>query len=159
MKKYREEHKDKAKVYAKYWYETNRESQAIKKKRYNQENKELVKIQQRTKYERGKEAYPERYILSAAKARAKKRGHEFNIELEDIIVPEFCPILGIKLQYNKGTQAGDSPALDRLDNNKGYIKGNVHIISVRANRLKGDCSLEEMVMLGEWARELLGDNP
>lgn len=81
---------------------------------------------------------PEKYLLSSAKARAKRQGLEFNITEEDIFIPEYCPILLIKLNqvhYSKYDKEA-SPCLDRINNEKGYVKGNVAVISFRANRLK-----------------------
>jgi hypothetical protein len=57
---------------------------------------------------------------------------------------EICPILGIDLVWdNSGPVAHGSPSLDRIDNKQGYIKGNVQIISHRANGLKRDYLLVE----------------
>lgn len=83
-------------------------------------------------------------ILRAAKSRAKKRGIEFNLLLEDIDIPEFCPVLGIKLEFNDDYQKDSSPSIDRINNQKGYIKNNIKIISYRANQLKSDLSIEEI---------------
>lgn len=59
-------------------------------------------------------------------------------------MPIYCPVLGIKLV--PGGQIKDhSPSLDRIDNTKGYVKGNVHVISDRANRLKSDGTPEELM--------------
>lgn len=85
---------------------------------------------------------PESFILQSAKSRAKARNLDFNLELSDIIIPEFCPILGIKLE--RGGQIFNSPSIDRIDPLKGYIKGNIRIISQRANTMKNDASIKEM---------------
>lgn len=78
-----------------------------------------------------------------AKLRAKKKGLEFNIEIIDINIPEICPILGIPLTKENNKQSDSSPSIDRIDNSKGYVKGNIQIISWRANNIKGDGSVEE----------------
>ena len=84
----------------------------------------------------------EQRIYSAAKARATRRGLPFNLELSDIKIPSHCPILGIPLVSVVGCGMGsikarnNSPSIDRIDNTKGYVKGNVIIISMRANNLK-----------------------
>jgi hypothetical protein len=84
------------------------------------------------------------YLLTLARRRAKVLGREFNLEPADIVIPSHCPILGIPLATapQKGYSA-DAPSLDRKDNTKGYIKGNVAIISMRANTLKGKFSKQE----------------
>ena len=85
-------------------------------------------------------------MFSAAKARAKKNNLAFNIEISDIVIPEYCPVLGIKLKRARGEKGPKafSPSLDRINNKLGYIKGNVRIISFRANSLKKDAEIEEL---------------
>ena len=86
-------------------------------------------------------------ILCNSKRRAKLKGFEFNLTLDDIPeIPKKCPVLGIEIKENKGkhSPSDNSPSLDRIDSNKGYIKGNVRIISNRANRIKADATIEEL---------------
>lgn len=84
-----------------------------------------------------------RRMLTVAKARAKRNNIEFDITLEDVLVPTHCPITGIKLEAGHVGGKMKSYSLDRIDNAKGYIKGNVALISHRANSCKSDLSLEE----------------
>lgn len=97
----------------------------------------------------------EKKMLYRAKKRAKLKNLEFNIDESDII-PKFCPILGIELKVaNKGEGKGGrhySPSLDRIDSSKGYIKGNVWVISNRANTIKSDASKEELIKFAEWVK-------
>ncbi|MHB8563307.1 MAG: hypothetical protein ACYDDA_05035 [Acidiferrobacteraceae bacterium] len=65
----------------------------------------------------------------------------------DIIIPKTCPLLGIALERKPGVQAGSTPSLDRIDSSLGYVKGNVWVISWRANHIKTDASLEELKQL------------
>ena len=97
-------------------------------------------------------AHPEKYLLHSAKARAKKKGWEFNLGESDITIPEFCPVLGIKLTRRMDGDKNSSPSLDRIDSNLGYVKGNVQVISWRANNLKSDGTLEEFIKLVEFMR-------
>jgi hypothetical protein len=78
--------------------------------------------------------------------RAKKFGHEFSITTSDIRVTEYCPVLGVRMEMgnNGGKWRVNSPSLDRVDNTKGYVPGNVRVISYRANMLKRDASLAEI---------------
>lgn len=92
-------------------------------------------------------------LYSIAKSRAKKRGIEFNITKEDIFIPTHCPILGIELQMNQGSGAGgkkNSYSLDRIDPTKGYIKGNIQVISNLANTMKSYANPEELIAFAEW---------
>lgn len=86
-------------------------------------------------------------LLRAAGQRAKKHGYLFDIEESDVVIPEFCPVLGIRLVKHTGGRPGhfpDSPSLDRVVPEKGYTKGNVRVISARANFIKHNASLQEL---------------
>lgn len=86
-------------------------------------------------------------MYSRVKSRAKQKGISFNIDKTDIIIPEFCPVLGIKLVPKLGGKKGyypDSPSLDRIKPSLGYIKDNIRVISARANLLKNDASIDEL---------------
>lgn len=91
-------------------------------------------------------------MLNRAKERSKKSGLECKISKEDIVIPEFCPILGIKLEFKKGSPGGhkNSPSLDRIDNSKGYIKGNIRVISHLANQMKSYANNEELLIFAKW---------
>lgn len=93
----------------------------------------------------------EKQILIRVKKRAKTLGLPFNLTEEDIIIPKYCPILGLKLEM-AGSNRNCSPSLDRLIPEKGYVKGNVSVISNRANSLKSNMTLQEIIKLAEWAK-------
>lgn len=100
--------------------------------------------------------YPETYILKRARKHAKDIGVEYNISKEDIIIPTVCPILDIPL-YICDKVSDNSPSLDRIDNTKGYVKGNVVVVSNRVNRIKGDSSLEKFILMTEQYRKILNE--
>lgn len=62
--------------------------------------------------------------------KAWSNGIEFNLKLKDIIIPEFCPVLGIPLIFKFHEH---SPTFYRIDKSKGYVRGNFVIISRRAS--------------------------
>lgn len=97
--------------------------------------------------------YPIRYLFNQAKYRAKIKGIEFSIELEDLIIPEKCPIMNIPLFFTKGERTVNSISLDRKDNSKGYTKENTRIISWLANGRKGDLSIEQIKRLYDYVME------
>lgn len=99
-------------------------------------------------------------MLSRAKARAKERGIPFNIDASDIVIPERCPILGIKLEAHSGSSGGKnpSPALDRIDNTKGYVKGNVMVVSHLANMMKSSASPEQLIKFADWIYSKFGNS-
>ena len=84
-------------------------------------------------------------MFCGAKARARKNGLEFDLTLEDTYIPLVCPILGIPLkQRGDGRGASfDSPTLDRINSSLGYVKGNVAVISRKANSLKSNGTIED----------------
>ena len=91
-------------------------------------------------------------MLEGAKKRALKKGLEFNLELCDVVIPRYCPILGIPL-YTSKLNADCSPSIDRIDNSKGYTKNNINIISTRANRIKNDSTFNEIEKLYFFLKE------
>lgn len=94
------------------------------------------------------DAYPNKKLFSSAKRSSKERNIKFDLELADIVVPEYCPVFGVKLVRGNinGKYGGNdnSASLDRVDNSKGYIKENVCVISNRANKIKRDATLKEL---------------
>ncbi len=92
-------------------------------------------------------------LLYGARQRAAKSGLGFDLELSDIVVPRKCPWLGIEIRPGGGKKPS-SPSLDRVDNAKGYVKGNVEVVSWRANNLKATATLDEMIAMGRRALKL-----
>jgi hypothetical protein len=95
---------------------------------------------------------PEWKMHQRAKVRAKERGHDFSLEVSDIIIPKTCPVLGIELKQNSGRSGAykNSYSLDRIDNSKGYIKGNIQVLSQLANAMKGAASVTELQQFADW---------
>ena len=92
-----------------------------------------------------------------AKQRAKKRGTPFSISYKDIVIPDKCPFLGIPLHRNKLKENRDSsPSLDCIESSKGYVQGNIRVISHKANTMKSNSTLEEFEMMAKNWRELNG---
>jgi hypothetical protein len=92
------------------------------------------------------------YLLGDLKRNAKKRGQEFKIKVADILpLPILCPVLGIKINYSGSEKDRNCwPSVDRFDSRIGYLPGNVRVISYRANRMKGDATLDELKALIAW---------
>lgn len=91
-----------------------------------------------------------------AKRRAKRDNLPFTILESEIIVPEICPVLGIKMQIGIGSRSDNSPSLDKIIPNKGYVKDNIKVISYRANRFKSDALLEEVEKVAAYMRNPKG---
>lgn len=99
-----------------------------------------------------------KYLINHARIRAKKHGLEFDLTEEDLgCIGTHCPVLGIPYNLAACHATKDySPSLDRIDNAKGYIKGNVQVISWRANRLKSNGTIEEFEKIAAYLRGLNG---
>lgn len=95
-------------------------------------------------------------IWERAKKRAKENGVHFDLRVEDVPeVPTRCPVLDIEIRAN--TIAGpldSSPSIDRICLERGYIAGNVRIVSNRANRLRSDGSAAELALIAADAAAL-----
>lgn len=94
-------------------------------------------------------------LLRSARRRAQKRGLPFDLERYDIKIPNFCPALGIPLFRSVGlkAQGPNSPTLDRITPELGYVRGNVRVISSRANQIKSDASTAELLQVACWVQE------
>lgn len=85
----------------------------------------------------------------------KKNGVLFDLQPSDIVVPACCPVLGIKLNFNNSSSnKDDSPSLDRINPSLGYTKNNIAVISMKANRIKNDATLDELQRVVTWLRVL-----
>lgn len=89
------------------------------------------------------------HLFIAWRSNAKRRGIAFSLSEADVPWREVCPVLGCRIQPALGGSkpADDSVSLDRIDNAKGYERGNVIVVSYRANRIKNDASLDELERL------------
>ena len=90
-------------------------------------------------------------IFNRIKARAKLRNIEFNLELNDLIIPEKCPVFNREFIYNDPDW---TYSVDRIDPLKGYVKTNIQIISNKANRLKNNATIEDIEKLLLWMKTL-----
>lgn len=84
----------------------------------------------------------------------KGTGHDWDIEFSDVVWNKHCPILGLELDYFAESTQENSPSFDRTDPNKGYVRGNVVIVSWRANRIKNNGTAEEHRKIAEYLDSL-----
>ena len=153
-RKYYQDNKEK---YIKY-RQDNKEKLAANNKKYRQDNKEKYikyrqdnrekRIEYRKKYRQDNK---EKLIVRRAKTRANKNSVPFDIDEDYIkkIWPKhnICPIFKIKFERGNLDQ---SPSLDRIIPKLGYVKGNVQIMSHKANRIKNNATFEELVIIGKY---------
>lgn len=127
-----------------------REASKRRAKKYQQSEK--GKTASAKKAKRWRDANPEKHLYWLAKSRAIANNLPFNIEYTDIIIPEICPVLGIRLFRSEGKPSANSPTLDKIIPELGYIKGNIKVISRRANELKNNMTVETMENLLNWLK-------
>lgn len=124
---------------------TSKEKKRLYDIEYRKKNKEKRSQQNKVLYQSFRKVMfqndPQYYLWYVARTRARKYGTEFSIEKEDITIPEKCPILGLTLVKGDG-YLPNAMSLDRVDNDKGYVKGNIRVISRKANLLKSSLTLE-----------------
>lgn len=105
----------------------------------------------------GMEGTPEYKLLSSARERTKEKGlPDVDFPLEDIKIPELCPVLGIPIFIKQGRR-NHSPTLDRIIPELGYVRGNVAIISYKANRIKSDNSADDLRKIIAYMKSFLCD--
>jgi len=113
-----------------------------------------AKLNEKNRRDRDWKVDAARLLYSNIKSRCKRLGREFSIELEDIVIPEKCPVFGFDLKREDRETWMFAPSVDRIDSSKGYIKGNVTVVSRRANILKRDATLEELEQLFNYYKTL-----
>lgn len=90
----------------------------------------------------------EQTMLASSKFRAKKRGLAHTITLDDIVIPDTCPILGVPIVRERNHPY--RPSLDQIVPRGGYTPDNVIVLSYRANALKNNITLDESRALTDW---------
>jgi hypothetical protein len=112
----------------------------------------------RVRLKKKRQEDPCRFIYYSAKYRSKVSGILFDITKQDVadIYPSDgrCPILGMPLVTNTETTQDDSPSLDRIIPDKGYVKGNIIVISHRANRIKNNATVAELERIVSFLRSM-----
>jgi hypothetical protein len=93
-------------------------------------------------------------LIAKVKAQAKMKVIEFNISKDDIDWVIICPIMQFKIDYYTSEfRKYNTASFDRKDPSKGYIKGNVFIISNIANMRKSDLSIEQLERMINYVKE------
>lgn len=110
----------------------NADKYRARKRRYTVENKRKV-------------------IVGLARYRARKKGVEFSITEHSLDWPTHCPVLGIELDYaRERIHQENSPTIDRIVGELGYVPGNVRVISFRANRIKANATAAELRLVADY---------
>jgi hypothetical protein len=89
---------------------------------------------------------PIKRLLICTRMSSRLKSLEHNIDESDLLLPEFCPLVGIKIDYSAGNgKTMEKPSVDRIDPNRGYVKGNVEVISSLANTMKSKATPEQLL--------------
>ncbi len=150
---------------AKAYYNQTRLTQLAKKKEYHNrpeikqkcsDYKKEYYLKHRDKYINMRREYyadPEnrrKLLLFKVRERAQEAGLECTITVDDIIIPTYCPYLGIELTHDLGKgQLPTNSSVDRIDSTKGYIPGNIQIISRMANTMKNSATMEQLITFSQ----------
>lgn len=102
-----------------------------------------------------RKANPKRHLgdpvvvwLNRIKRRARECGIEFALSVDDLQIPDKCPLLGIPI-VRGDHNSPNMPSLDRVDPKRGYIKGNVRVLSFLANAMKRDATKEQLLTFAQ----------
>jgi len=120
-------------------YYSNHQENLDKRKRTRVRDKEKLSAAAKTRW---RSMSTEEKILKRVKERVRTQNLPFNLELSDIIIPKYCPIFNIPL-FTSDKVGPNTPSIDRVLNNLGYVKGNIRIISMKANSMKGAMTIDE----------------
>lgn len=120
-------------------YHKDSEAARARGREYRAANLEDVRVKQKdaAKAKRGDPKYVVRELIYRSRRRAKEIGVECSLEHGDLSIPQVCPIRRTAFVFNSQNHP-DAASVDRLDPSKGYVKGNVRVISFLANRCKNN---------------------
>jgi len=107
---------------------------------------EKVKEEKRVHWENKN---PIEKMLSHARRRAKNRGWEFTITEKDLVIPEFCPYLEVPFIVGKKNDYFQTHTIDRTDTTRGYVPGNVQVITMKANSMKNNATISELLLFAK----------
>ena len=132
---------------------------ADRQREYCGKNRDKIRAYKRTTYSRNKELYSQRASATASKrrgllmvrgarTRAKQSGLEFDLdqhkhEIQKRVDAGYCELTGIPFNLNGG-RTWDTPSLDRVVPEKGYVYSNVRVVCRAIN-----------CMLGNWGPEIM----
>ena len=152
----------KRKLYSKTYYQNNK--QRIREKEKERRKNGLGNGKARDEKRRAKNkmlAESDNFFwakrrMVQKRSSAKREGIECSVSDEYIssLFPSngLCPVLGIKLEKFGRPSQDNLATIDRIDNDIGYVEGNVAIISHRANAIKRDASITELELVLDYAR-------
>ena len=97
---------------------------------------------------------PRRRLWGSSKSNSKAKGILHTIKPGDIPLPKTCRYLGVLIDYRRAGERGslrswNAPSIDRIDSTRGYVLGNIQVITDLANRMKQDATIKQLVAFAE----------
>lgn len=131
-----------SKPYIKKWKEESSGKKVINRRKRITSKQPEFKLKRKIQARKYLENNTESVILYRTKQRAAKCNLPFNLELSDIVIPKICPLLEIPIIIGTKEDYRQSPSIDKIIPELGYVKGNVRIISMMANTMKNSANKE-----------------
>lgn len=159
---------EQAKAKAAKWYRENKARANATAREYRKNHPEVGPNKSASRYQR-LQTNPKlewaKQAVRNARVRAGQKGVSFDLDANFVvsIAGDICPVLGIRLAYPDGDRQvmggnGYSASIDRLDNTGGYVRGNVAVISRRANAIKTDATVTEVRAVLRWMENSCADS-
>jgi hypothetical protein len=133
----------------KKYYQANKEKFYEASKAWRAANPKKVKlmaVRRRTRIQSSLEAFAD-YSFTTIKSRAKKDGRGLKITANYLktLLEEakgVCQVTGLPISYKIGDM--HKASFDRIDNNKGYVYGNLQVVSAYVNYAKQEFTQDEL---------------
>lgn len=132
-------------------------------KKYRAKCKDCILVDRKNKFPetyqdkiRKKHSSVKNYISTLLNHCSKRKNKEYNLDIQyvlDIYEQQkgICNISGVPMTYEYGAKTTNI-SIDRIDNNKGYVKGNIHLVCYISNVMKNQFSIKEFV---EFAKKIV----
>lgn len=153
-RQYRHDNPEKTKAAMARWRESNKEYRHAYSKAYFAVNQPRLSQNARERrqafFTKDPKAAWLHYISKTAASRARQNKLPYDKDLSTLALPDICPVLSIPLNYSRRRNVNllgpqpDSPSLDRIVSERGYVVPNLRVISWRANLLKRDATIDEI---------------
>ncbi len=155
QRKYCAENKDKVAAAKKKYYAENKDKVSASKKKYYAENREALYQKKQARISQIPDYYKKERIQEVArinsdknvyagrkfndqKSGAKIRKIEWNLDKASTILliaeARYCALSGIRLSHKISNR--HAPSIDRINSSKGYVPGNIQIVSTIVNQMK-----------------------
>lgn len=132
-------------TYKAEWYQRNKD-------RLNENNKSYLRNRRKRAISNKRDqAY---FLRLNLKTKARRLGLPFDLRTDDLIVPDYCPVLGIKLVRGVGGRQDNAATVDRLNPKKGYVRDNIIIVSNLVNDVRSTATADQILRIGKFYKKM-----